>query len=292
MQEKDVFISYNSKEAEEANWVKSVLENNGISCWMAPACIPGGSNYASEIPKAIKNSKIFVLILSAKAQDSMWVTKEVDRAINEGKIILPFMLENCALRDDFNFYLTNVQRYAAYENKVAAARKMVNEIKALIEGSKDEDESLPLAENNAEPEKEITVKAENEQTSAKKTKKFAFAKKTEKSDEVSSLPKEDAIVIKHDMLVKACFITGIISVFLFFLFVGLVPMILSVFILNKMKKTGNVQGKKQTLIGGILGLVSFCVILCIFDPILFSFVSVCIVVVYAIVVAKILKKLK
>lgn len=99
---------------------------------MAPACIPGGSSYAAEIPQAIRQAKIFVLILSSRAQSSQWVSREVDLAINEGKIVLPFMLENCVLKDDFNFYLTNVQRYAAYENKLAAAEKMLNEIKALI----------------------------------------------------------------------------------------------------------------------------------------------------------------
>ena len=132
MASKDVFISYKAEEIEEASWVKSVLENNGISCWMAPSCIPGGSSYAVEIPRAIRQAKVFVLILSSKAQSSQWVSREVDLAINEGKIVLPFMLENCALKDDFNFYLTNVQRYVAYENKVAAAEKMINEIQALV----------------------------------------------------------------------------------------------------------------------------------------------------------------
>ena len=101
----DVFISYKSEEMEEATWVRSVLESNGISCWMAPSCIPGGSSYASEIPQAIKQAKVFVLVLSSKAQESRWISREVDLAINEGKVVLPFMLENCALRDDFNFYL-------------------------------------------------------------------------------------------------------------------------------------------------------------------------------------------
>ncbi len=129
---KDVFISYKAEEFDEASWVKSTLETNGISCWMAPACIPGGSSYAVEIPQAIRGAKVFVLILSSKAQTSRWVSKEVDLAINEGKVVLPFMLENCALKDDFNFYLTNVQRYAAYENKLAAAEKMLTEIKAVL----------------------------------------------------------------------------------------------------------------------------------------------------------------
>lgn len=132
MGEKQVFISYKSEEFDEANWVKTVLETNGISCWMAPMCITGGSSYAVEIPQAIRNCKVFVLILSEKSQTSKWVPREVDQAINENKIIMPFMLENCKLKDDFNFYLTNVQRYAAYESKVVAIEKMLREIKAIL----------------------------------------------------------------------------------------------------------------------------------------------------------------
>ena len=54
MNDKDVFISYKAEEFEDAIWVKSVLENNGISCWMAPMSISGGASYATEIPKAIR----------------------------------------------------------------------------------------------------------------------------------------------------------------------------------------------------------------------------------------------
>lgn len=132
MEKKQVFISYKSEEFDEANWVKTVLETNGISCWMAPMCITGGSSYAVEIPQAIRNCTVFVLILSEKSQMSKWVPREVDQAINENKIIMPFMLENCKLKDDFNFYLTNVQRYAAYESKVTAVEKMLREIKAIL----------------------------------------------------------------------------------------------------------------------------------------------------------------
>ena len=129
---KSVFISYKSEDFDEANWIKSTLEKNGISCWMAPGSIPGGSSYAKEIPLAIKHCKVFVLVVSEKCQTSMWVPKEIDQAINLGKVILPFMLENCPLQDDFNFYLSNVQRYAAFENKSNAIKRMIDEINAIL----------------------------------------------------------------------------------------------------------------------------------------------------------------
>ncbi len=112
----DVFISYKSDEINEALRVRHSLEKKGISCWMAPDGIPGGSSYAVEIPKAIKECAVFVLVLSHKTQASKWVPKEIDQAINLEKVIMPFMIEDFVLRDDFSFYLSNVQRYNAFES--------------------------------------------------------------------------------------------------------------------------------------------------------------------------------
>ncbi len=169
MKKKDVFISYKSEEFDEAEWVRSTLENNGVSCWMAPSCIPGGSSYAVEIPQAIRNCKVFVLILSEKSQLSKWVPRELDQAINEGKIVLPFMLENCALKDDFNFYLTNVQRYAAYESKTAAFENMLVRIKAIISSYEEAEKVSVKTDELSEPVSDVSDvnKTEIKETQAK-----------------------------------------------------------------------------------------------------------------------------
>lgn len=139
---KEVFISYSTKDMAQAETVRDVLEKNGISCWMAPQDIPGGSNYTKEIPNAIRGCKIFVLILSGNAQNSPWVLRELDSAVNSGKVILPFMLEDCALNDEFNFLLTGAQRYAAYQKKAEALEKLVGRVKGVLgaEGQKGADQ--------------------------------------------------------------------------------------------------------------------------------------------------------
>ncbi len=111
-----IFISYKSEEYYYADKVRYALEQSGISCWMAPDSIPGGASYATEIPRAINQCKAFVLILTDKSQNSKWVPRELDRAINAGKVILPFMPEKMKLNDDITFYLTNVQMYMAYDD--------------------------------------------------------------------------------------------------------------------------------------------------------------------------------
>jgi ABC-type multidrug transport system fused ATPase/permease subunit len=132
MKQKQIFISYKSEEFDEALWVKESLEAQGFTCWMAPMSITGGASYAAEIPAAIRSCTVFVLILSQKVQQSKWVSRELDQAINDGKTIMPFMLENCPLNDEFKFYLSNIQRYYAYQDKLGAFQKMSTEIRTIL----------------------------------------------------------------------------------------------------------------------------------------------------------------
>ena len=141
---KEVFISYSSVDIAEAETVRNVLEKNELSCWMAPGDIPGGSNYTKEIPIAIRNCKVFVLILSKNAQNSHWVLKELDSAVNNGKVILPFMLEDCVLNDEFNFLLTGAQRYSAYQKKAEAMETLIGRIRGILNVSSPTNEQETL----------------------------------------------------------------------------------------------------------------------------------------------------
>ena len=132
MDKKYVFISYKVEEFDQAMEVKNHLEANNIPCWMAPMSIRGGQSYAQEIPPAIHNCGAFVLILSKKAQESKWVPRELDQAINSEKVVLPYVVENCPLRSDFSFYLTNVQRYDAFREPEAALERMTADIHRLL----------------------------------------------------------------------------------------------------------------------------------------------------------------
>lgn len=130
------FISYKTDNVETAKWVKDRLEEKGIPCWFAPVSIPGGSNYAKEIPKAIRNSFAFILILSEATQESKYVPKEIDLAINLGKPILPFMIEDFELSDDFSFYLSNVNRFPAYQSKEKCIELIASRIDDILNGTK------------------------------------------------------------------------------------------------------------------------------------------------------------
>lgn len=101
---KSVFISYSSKDRAFVDRIVRKLEEMGIYCWQAPEHIPAGSSYAKEIPKAIRECEVFLLFLSERSQDSIWVEKETDSAISERKNIIPFQIDDAPLNETFRFY--------------------------------------------------------------------------------------------------------------------------------------------------------------------------------------------
>ncbi len=127
-----VFISYKSEEASVAYQVRAALLSNGISCWMAPDSIPIGSDYGNEIPDAIAQCEVFLLLLSECAQKSVWIAKELDLAITCGKPILPIHLDKSALTKAFNFRLSNIQRVEAFGMFNKALDSVIRRIQAIL----------------------------------------------------------------------------------------------------------------------------------------------------------------
>lgn len=151
-----VFISYSIRETEEAEAVRNILEKNRIACWMAPRDISAGANYTREIPAAIRGCQVFLLILSQNAQNSTWVPRELEAAVNCGKVIIPFMVEDFQLNNEFNFLLGAKHRYAAYQNNAEIMQILIERIRAIIGDETTEPgiEKKPKEENTAEEKRE------------------------------------------------------------------------------------------------------------------------------------------
>ncbi len=131
---KSVFISYSSQDGYYADKLTRMLEKMKISYWKAPEMIPAGSSYAKEIPRAIRDCKAFVLLLSEFSQKSIWVEKEVDSAIYYRKRIIPFQLDDVPLNDMFHFYLNNVQMICYFKGKRAAVDSLKRQICLYVNG--------------------------------------------------------------------------------------------------------------------------------------------------------------
>lgn len=253
---KDIFISYKSEEYNKAVWLKNVLETNKISCWMAPTCIPGGSNYAVEIPKAIKECKVFVLLLSNKAQESIWISKELNMALIEKKIIMPYMIEDCVLHNEFDFYLSDVQRYNAFINKSEAIRKMINEIRAVLDIDGGE---IVISDDNGGDNGKVNVVAEEKTVEHKKVDlKNRFEKYCRKTDKKLT-PKDSKKSGKFSKV-------WTVLVWIFFYPAAIVSVILGIISKKKLQQGDLRLGEKLARLalifkkaGTILGIILFVI---------------------------------
>lgn len=130
MNAKDVFICYSFKDLEQAQRVKTYLESAHLSCWMAPDSIPAGASVTTEIPKGIKESRTFVLLLSASSQSSDWSKNEVQFALQQNKAVIPFALDNSTLGEKFkdlseNSVINGIQLTEHSLKKLAATVRAV-----------------------------------------------------------------------------------------------------------------------------------------------------------------------
>lgn len=152
----EVFISYSSKNKDTVYSLRSILEANGISCWIAPDSIPAGDDYASCIHDAIHGCSVFLLMLSEAAQESLFVRKEIDLAFNARKKVIPFMLENCKLNKAYTFLLSETQRLEAYRDLEKCIGELITDIcgilgKELPAGLKPEETTVQEQELPAGP---------------------------------------------------------------------------------------------------------------------------------------------
>lgn len=105
----DVFISYASADMKRAMEICRYLEKQGHSCWVAPRNIRSGANYGEEIIDGINRCRCFVLILSAAANASKYVQREVERAVHKAKPVFPIRIEDVLPSPALELHLAALQ---------------------------------------------------------------------------------------------------------------------------------------------------------------------------------------
>ena len=114
MNKHDVFISYSSKDKTVADAVCHALEQNGLTCWIAPRDVQPGARYAAEIVRGIKDCRVMVLVYSKHSNQSEHVANEVDRGFNNNTTIIPFLVDDTPMNEEFDYYLARKHWLVAY----------------------------------------------------------------------------------------------------------------------------------------------------------------------------------
>ena len=106
----DIFISYSSKDREQALQLIELLSSAGLSVWIDQSGIDIATSWSGEIVDAIEQCKAFVVLLSPNSITSINVVKEVSLAAEQKKKILPLDLEPVELPRDLKYHLVGLQR--------------------------------------------------------------------------------------------------------------------------------------------------------------------------------------
>ena len=97
MSDNRTFVSYSRSDSQFAVKLASDLRANGASVWLDQLDIAPGARWDSSIEEALRRSARVIVVLSPKAVASQNVLDEVSFALDEGKTIVPVLVETCAV---------------------------------------------------------------------------------------------------------------------------------------------------------------------------------------------------
>jgi hypothetical protein len=87
-----VFVSYSRRDSEYVAELVKYLKAQGIDIWV-DTNLDLGDRWTAEIRTMIDTCAAFVVVMTPAAEDSKWVERELGRALDLGKLIIPVLLE-------------------------------------------------------------------------------------------------------------------------------------------------------------------------------------------------------
>jgi adenylate cyclase len=111
----EIFISYSSHDRLQALSLAEKLRLSGYDAWIDQHRIQGATRWGKEIVQAINGSKLVAVLISSSSLLSENVMKELNLAAEKHKQLLPIMLEDTELTEEFAYHLAGVH-HVAIEN--------------------------------------------------------------------------------------------------------------------------------------------------------------------------------
>src|SRR5579872_7384858 len=108
----DIFISYSSHDRLQALSLAEKLRTCGYDPWIDQHHIHGANRWGKEIVQAIDGSQLVAVLISSASLLSENVVKELNLAAQKHKHLLPIMLEETELTEEFAYHLTGLHQVA------------------------------------------------------------------------------------------------------------------------------------------------------------------------------------
>jgi hypothetical protein len=108
------FISYSSYDQEFTSKLYSDLQNAGVRCWFAPEDLQVGDRFRDRIDESIRLHDRVLIILSENSVSSMWVSDEVEAAIERehkerSTVLFPIKIDD-AVTDSKQAWAATIRR--------------------------------------------------------------------------------------------------------------------------------------------------------------------------------------
>jgi TolB-like protein len=136
-----IFISYSRQDEKQALHLLNLLRNEGYTVWIDQESIAGASIWSDEIVQNIKQSTVFIALLSAHSAESHNVSKEIALAAENRKVILPIEIGQITLPGQLEYALAGIQR-TNYHDEEAILHAVKNQVARLAGESSDSQTTL------------------------------------------------------------------------------------------------------------------------------------------------------
>ncbi|WP_405292955.1 toll/interleukin-1 receptor domain-containing protein [Methanobrevibacter sp.] len=137
----DVYLSYDEKDLDTALNVCETLESNGLKCWMKNRDVDS-DNRVRSIIKAIKQSRLLLLVHSKNSKHSKFINNEVNEAFDADRSFLVYHIDDSELSDNLGFFLNAKPKINAYPNPEEKNDVLIRNAKNLVKKQRKEDRKI------------------------------------------------------------------------------------------------------------------------------------------------------
>jgi hypothetical protein len=120
-----VFVSYSTLDLKNVERLQQSLAGTGVEVFVAEDSVRPSESLPDRLSQAIAACDMFVVLWSANAKASGWVSQEIGKAHSLGKPILPLVLEDELPVPGFIGQIKYIPMYRDVESGMAIAQATV-----------------------------------------------------------------------------------------------------------------------------------------------------------------------
>ncbi len=145
-----IFISFASEDRGVAMTLCSALESRGFKCWISPRDILPGENFQIAIVRAIRESKIMLLVFTANSNNSEEMSKELALASQNKLMVVPLRVEDVTPNDAFSYEFATRQWIDLFSDWEIAIHQLAQRLESAIRAMDTLAEPAPILALTAE----------------------------------------------------------------------------------------------------------------------------------------------